>query len=81
MRYTSDLIQFYCVTFVFAGCMNDVRYDNAWFPLSTDDSTSTQVAVTAAVNVSDGCVSNACLGVTCPSGQSCRDLWRAWECV
>ena len=66
----------------FLGCLNDVRYNDVWFPLAPVDNGTSQAAyITAAVNVVEGCASNACFNIECPENMTCLDLWRDYKCV
>ncbi|XP_071958951.1 neural-cadherin-like [Antedon mediterranea] len=62
----------------FQGCMNDPRINNNFLGFTDSD----YATVTASNNVTEGCISEACNGVTCPAPKSvCNDLWRRYECI
>ncbi|XP_033125265.1 neural-cadherin-like [Anneissia japonica] len=61
----------------FQGCMNDPRIKNHYLGFSS----SSYADVTSSNNVTEGCISDACNGVTCDPPFVCNDIWRQYECT
>jgi len=64
-------------------CINDIRYDNRYFPMtSSEDSSITDVDLVNNVRSREGCeVSNVCAGVTCPENFLCINAWLIPYCM
>ena len=63
------------ITFIifFLACMNDVRYDNVWFPMTTSENDQSEAAdLILSENTVDGCDDG---------GDLCINGWRIPLCV
>ena len=67
--------------YMILGCMNDVRYNQAWFPMDESQNVESRAAdLTLSANLMDGCTSDACETMHCTAPLVCVDLWRVAEC-
>ena len=62
-------------------CLSDVRLEQRRFPLEEAENAQSDIAdVVRAAGVLDGCVSDACVGVTCANPMVCVDRWKSPYC-
>ena len=63
------------------GCMNDIRYNGAWFPMDKSQNQESNSAVMArSDNLQDGCATLECATLNCLPPLTCYDMWRYAEC-
>lgn len=79
MIYAATLKQY---QLTIAACLNDIRYDNKWFPLNDNESSQSPAAdITTMRNTQPDCVRNDCTAGICPAPFICQSLWGNFVCV
>ena len=73
--------RFMLYVYTFLGCMNDIRYNDAWLPMDRDQNQEVSAAVlTRSDNLRDGCTTLECSSLPCEAPLTCYDFWRYAEC-
>ena len=67
------------------GCLNDMRYNNEWFPMVKEENGDSKAAdLVAEQDTASGCADPAVCGTaagpTCLDPLICRDVWRLAIC-